>query len=129
MSVFKKDLSVPKVNCIYEDGKLRYKNVVGKYEKWYYKNKIHRDNDLPAVIRSNGDQEWYQNGKLHRDNDLPAIINVNNSVIWYERWYQHGKLHNTTGPARIKENGKTEYYINDKPLSEYEFMFVTGETV
>src|SRR5690349_12346430 len=33
---------------------------------------LHRDNDLPAVIKANGTQKWYTRGQLHRDNDLPA---------------------------------------------------------
>src|SRR5271170_6044899 len=37
-------------------------------------NKLHRDNDLPAIIYANGTQWWYQRGVYHRDNDLPAII-------------------------------------------------------
>jgi hypothetical protein len=28
---------------------------------------------LPAVIYTNGDQEWYVNTKRHRDNDMPAV--------------------------------------------------------
>ena len=41
---------------------------------WYKNGKVHRDNDLPAIIRPNGDQEWHREGEYHRDNDLPAII-------------------------------------------------------
>ncbi len=48
---------------------------------------IHRDNDLPAVILSNGTQKWFQNGKVHRDNDLPAIIWSDGT----QEWYQNGK--------------------------------------
>ena len=40
---------------------------------------LHRDNDLPAVIKyhENGEieyQAWYLNGEAHRDNDKPAEI-------------------------------------------------------
>ena len=31
------------------------------------KGKIHRDNDLPAVIDADGDQYWYQNGILIKE--------------------------------------------------------------
>ena len=34
---------------------------------WFQNGKLHRDNDLPAVVYANGDQIWYQNGKRHRD--------------------------------------------------------------
>lgn len=95
--------------------------------------KLHRDNDLPAVIRTNGDQEWYQNDQLHRDNDLPAIIQ-NGDQLWYKHgvihrdndlpafvwangyqgWYQDGLLHRENGlPAIIYMNGtkKRWYYL------------------
>ena len=44
--------------------------------------KRHRDNDLPAVIDSNGAQIWYRNGLRHRDNDLPAVIHLNRSLLF-----------------------------------------------
>ena len=52
------------------------------------KSKWHRDNDLPAVIRTDGYCAWYQNGELHRDNNLPAVIWPDG---WCE-WYQDGWL-------------------------------------
>jgi predicted ATP-binding protein involved in virulence len=63
--------------------------AVDKYgtERWYNKDeKLHRDNDLPAVIYSDGSKFWYQNGERHRDNNLPAIINANG----YQAWYKNG---------------------------------------
>lgn len=42
-------------------------------EEWYKNGKLHRDNDLPAVI-DGVNKKWYKYGKLHRDNDLPAVI-------------------------------------------------------
>ena len=51
--------------------------------KWYQLGKLHRDNDLPAIIDSKGNKLWYQYGKLHRENNLPAIIYVNNNMEWY----------------------------------------------
>jgi hypothetical protein len=37
---------------------------------------------MPAIIYSDvfnkvGSQHWFQNGKVHRDNDMPAIIYTN----------------------------------------------------
>jgi hypothetical protein len=43
---------------------------------WYKNGKIHRDNDLPAIISQNGYKGWYKNGQLHRDNDLPAVMSL-----------------------------------------------------
>ena len=50
----------------------------------FYKNgKLHRDNDLPAKILTNGGSLWYKNGDRHRDNDLPAYIDVNGNKHYY----------------------------------------------
>ena len=56
---------------------------------WPIHDKIHRDNDLPAIIWSNGGKEWYKDGKQHRDNDSPAVIEHNGSL----HWYKDGGLH------------------------------------
>jgi antitoxin component YwqK of YwqJK toxin-antitoxin module len=78
----------------------------GKQE-WYQNGKLHRDNDLPAVICSNGHQEWYRNGKLHRYNDLPARISSYGS----QSWYRNGKLHRGNNlPAVIFFNGKQMWF-------------------
>jgi len=50
--------------------------------------KVHRDNDMPAVIYEDGSKEWYVNGLRHRDNDLPAVIFKNG----YKAWYVNGEL-------------------------------------
>lgn len=78
----------------------------GKY--WRNSNdKLHRDNDKPAIIHANGDQEWYVDGKLHRDNDLPAIMTVKGT----QQWYQHGKLHRDNDkPAIVGSNGQLWWY-------------------
>jgi uncharacterized repeat protein (TIGR02543 family) len=105
-------------------------------DKFYYTdNKLHRDNDLPAVERENGTEEWYQNGQrfradgpvikktgsiaqtymrdgqLHRDGDLPAVIKEDGT----EEYYKEGKLHRDGDePAIIKDNGTQEYYKEGK---------------
>lgn len=55
---------------------------------WYQNRKLHRENDLPAIIGENGSQEWYKNGKRHRDN-LPAVIYPD--VMQF--WCRNGNLH------------------------------------
>jgi hypothetical protein len=45
--------------------------------------KLHRDNNLPAVVQVNGDKRWYIDGFLHRGNDLPAVILANGHKEWY----------------------------------------------
>jgi len=57
-------------------------------QEWYKDGKLHRDDDLPAVIRTNGKREWYRLGKLHRDNNLPAVVYADES----RAWFVHGKF-------------------------------------
>ncbi len=64
--------------------------IIDGTEKWYKNGRLHRDNDLPAVITSYGGQVWCKNGERHRDNDLPAIIVDRDGI---QVWYKNGKLH------------------------------------
>ena len=57
-----------------------------KSSYWHKNDLLHRDNDLPAIIYSNGTRYWYQNGQKHRDNNLPAVICSNGK----QEWYRHG---------------------------------------
>ena len=61
--------------------------------------------------------EWYQNGKLHRL-DGPAVENSSG----YKVWYQNGVCHRLDGPAREWADGTVEYWIEDKLLTEEEFL-------
>ncbi len=97
--------------------------------------RLHRNNDLPAVIRANGTQEWRQHGVRHRDNDLPATIYVDGSREWRrygkihrdndlpaviyadgrQCWYYHGELHRDNDlPAIICTNGTRKWYQHGK---------------
>ena len=86
------------------------------YQAWYQKGQKHRDNDLPAVIYTDGSQEWWQNGKRHRDStgagvDLPAVICNNRS----KQWYQNGLLHRDNDlPAVILDSGLQMWYQHGK---------------
>ena len=52
---------------------------------WYNsKNQLHRDNDLPAIIASDGSQSWFQNGEEHRKRDKPAYINSDMYKAYYK---------------------------------------------
>ena len=61
-------------------------NNVGPFGIPIYEN-LHRDNDLPAMIRTDGSQLWYKDGKQHRDNDLPADIHADGEQQWYKGGY------------------------------------------
>jgi antitoxin component YwqK of YwqJK toxin-antitoxin module len=102
-------------------------------EYWYKNGKLHRDNDLPALIYKDGDKLWYKNDKLHRDNDLPSIILINGDKFWYkngnsqrdgdlpaiilsdgsEYWCKNDKLHRDNDlPAMILADGTQYWYYN-----------------
>jgi hypothetical protein len=56
---------------------------------YFENNKLHRENDLPAIIHSNGTKEWYVNGERHRNNNLPAIESFDGE----KQWYVHDKCY------------------------------------
>ena len=46
-------------------------------------DKLHRENDKPAIEDADGMKEWYYKGKLHRENDKPAIENADGTKEWW----------------------------------------------
>ena len=110
-------------------------------QDWYRDGKLHRDNDLPAMIRALGTQKWYKDGKLHREGDLPAVIWANGTQNWYkygkqhrdgdlpaeiilasgaQRWYIEGKQHRDNDlPATIWADGSQCWYKDGKRQSRY----------
>lgn len=73
-----------------------------KVERFFdEENKLHRDDDLPAVIVENGPKYWLQHGVQHRENG-PAVIHPDGST---EYWVE-GKKHRLDGPAVESPNGK-----------------------
>ena len=77
---------------------------------WYTGDRIHRNNDLPAVEYANGDREWWKNGLIHRDNQ-PAIERVNGESEWWE----HGKLKKSTKPV-LSDSTLSDLELIDHPL-------------
>jgi hypothetical protein len=68
------------------------------------------DPNNPSIIYANGVEVYYFNNKCHRDNDLPAQVGpVNAAGIRYEIWMQNGEYHRENGPA-IKQPDGTEIY-------------------
>jgi len=72
---------------------------------WYKDDTLHRDNDLPAVMHSDGEGLWYKEGKIHRING-PA--RVNNSG--YEAWYREG--HRIPAP-KVKSSSEDYEFDSD----------------
>ena len=76
---------------------------------------------IKLEITNDGSKWWQQSGKKHRANGPAVVTSVGDQYWWY-----NGHLHRTDGPARILEDGQVEYWINDKHVTEYEVMFMTG---
>lgn len=96
--------------------------VVGpERREWWQRGERFRADDLP-VVETEGDEfeeacdMWMVGDKLHRENNLPAVIYEGGKMSW---WLD-GKRHRTDGPA-VVDNGVEEYWIDDKQLSEEEF--------
>ena len=84
--------------------------------------KLFVDNGIKVILiqtytNIGGTQKWYQNGKLHRDNDLPAIVLFDGS----QSWSQNGKLHRDGGPAVEYANGDKFWSIDGKKFEEGSF--------
>jgi hypothetical protein len=81
-------------------------------KRWFNINgQLHRDNDLPAIEKANGDKFWYVNGKRHRGNDLPAVEKVNGD----KEWLVNGKHHRVNDlPAVEYASGNKEWCVNGK---------------
>ena len=106
----------------------------------------HRTNG-PAVEHDNGSKFWYQYGKLHRT-DGPSAEWCDGTKIWHRNnvihrtdgpaiewwdgdksWWQNGQRHRTDGPAVVYADGSKVWYINDKAMTEAEFLAATQPVV
>jgi len=114
-----------------------------KVEEYHLMNgKIHRENDLPALICSDGILQWYKNGKLHRETKdwqgitLPALTFRSGQRSWWKNgenhrdendlpasissdgssiWIRHGKIHRDGDkPAIMSSNGDRTWYRHGK---------------
>ena len=109
--------------CKYHKIIIDYYTVIKKsdievmYEiKGRVENRLHREDDLPAIEYINGTKYWYKNGKLHRENDLPAV-EYNNGT---KEWYKNGKQHRDNDlPAVEYNDGRKYWYKNGE---SYEFL-------
>lgn len=61
------------------DGKPSVSTPFGFYQTHYF-GITHSFNDSLAYTNSRGVSAWYQNDKLHRDNDLPAVTSNSSSL-------------------------------------------------
>ena len=113
---------------------------------WKLNDKLHREDDLPAVEYKNGDRIWYKDGQRHRDGDLPAVEYIDGYRAWYKNnklhrynkpaveypygykeWYNNGKYHNYNGPAIEHPDGGKEWYLNGIKVTEEEHARLTSK--
>lgn len=60
-----------------------------------FEGELHRDGDLPAVVRMDGGVEYWKNGKKHRDSE-PAVVKANGT----QQWWFHGDNYRNLVPLR-----------------------------
>lgn len=83
-------------------------------QEWWKRDELHRDGDLPAVICYNGDQEWWKDGERQRDGDLPAVVYSDGTQVWSKPGkgvHRDGDL-----PAIIRANGDKEWWKNGEEI-------------
>ena len=61
------------------------KNVADNTVKWFKLKNIKLKLLETYEIKYEA-QYWYKNGKINRDNDLPAVIFSDGSQIWCKKW-------------------------------------------
>ena len=86
-------------------------------DKWWFINgKQHREGGLPAIDGADGNKSWYVNGVYHRDGGLPAIdwvIGFYGGLCYLKEWWLNGKRHRDDGlPAIDCGDGTREWWVN-----------------
>ena len=112
----------PELMAQYNDGSHTRKDSSGNLE-WKKDGKTHRDGDKPAYIGADGSLLWTQNGKIHRDGDKPAWICSDGTLYWC----QNGQWHRSCGPAVIRSDGRQEWWINGKDITQEVNEWLAGE--
>jgi hypothetical protein len=96
-------------------------NVDENGTKYWMVNKFYHREDGPAIETTNGSKYWYINGKRHRV-DGPAVVYGGS-----KHWYFNGKRHREDGPAVEWPDGRKEWWVNNRQLTENEFYDLTKE--
>lgn len=86
------------------------------WKKWYKNGMVHRENDKPAIIYDSGRQEWWYNDKEHRENDKPAIM-----TYGCQQWFYDGEEYFPRNKEYIVANLKDWYYYESSiPIHSYQ---------
>jgi hypothetical protein len=79
---------------------------------WYFKGRLHRDGDLPAVTYGPGKEEWYAHGLLHRDTG-PAKT-FKGGWTWYRRGLKHRDGNEPALYTYRRGVEVEQYYVNNR---------------
>ena len=84
---------------------VKIENIYYGFNEIKYKlnGKVHRENDLPAYIKSDTLYEWWKDGKRHREGDLPAYIKITNDITIQE-WWKDDKQHRDNDLPAVVES-------------------------
>jgi hypothetical protein len=66
--------------------------------------RLHRSDDLPAIVEQNGGMGWYSHGRPHRLAG-PAIVRADGTKIWF----QLGQ------PVKAEMGGAEYEFVDGKP--------------
>ncbi len=69
---------------IFNGDELVFEKDVAGTKHWFKDDKLHRDNDKPAMEYADGTKHWLKDGKYHRDNDNPAIEYADGTKRWFK---------------------------------------------
>lgn len=95
-------------------GVRHYRELDDGTKEWFRGNKYHRpEEEGPARIWANGNQEYFRNGKWHRQGG-PALIDADGT----QTWMRTNSVHRTDGPAVINADGTEEWWFNNKQETE-----------
>jgi hypothetical protein len=92
------------------------------YMFWYKGSKLHREDDLPAMVRLDmtsyqknpeskvtiAELGWYQDGQLHRDGDKPAYVCFTTSNA---TWYRCGHEFRASGYSSMRHGAQYMYSV------------------
>jgi len=92
------------------------------FKNGYYSTYLESYNDFPSIFYyHNNSKAWHKNGKLHRENDLPAVIQENGDLAWWIDGKQHrdDDKDGNPQPARTTHLGEKDYFKHDKTYFPY----------
>jgi hypothetical protein len=90
------------------------------YKCWRRHDKIHRDQSEGPAYINHFSQCFMEDGVPHRDNDLPAVISTNGKEMeWWNKGKRDRKTIDSEGnllPAVIRSNGDKEFWIDGNKI-------------